>query len=287
VWTAVSIRSRLCGAGEPGRPGRKFIDQRFQSAPAFVGRENDLSAASQRPLRRFQSAPAFVGRENGTGWIPFLEEIVSIRSRLCGAGEHLTLGFGDFSQRFQSAPAFVGRENTVALRPRRGPGCFNPLPPLWGGRTLTIQIGGESYQFQSAPAFVGRENYRSAGRLLRYRAVSIRSRLCGAGEQHRYLIPVAHFLFQSAPAFVGRENAITHDQQLTQISFQSAPAFVGRENAGISGAVRAAWQVSIRSRLCGAGEQSNKRSHNDGYEFQSAPAFVGRENRYAVTDGGE
>jgi len=84
--------------------------------------------------------------------------------------------------------------------------------------------------FQSAPAFVGRENRELSLEAVLHTAVSIRSRLCGAGE-----------LFVSRQIEPG-----------THVSIRSRLC-----GAGERGGFRPGWrlgQVSIRSRLCGAGE---------------------------------
>jgi len=112
--------------------------------------------------------------------------------------------------------------------------------------------------FQSAPAFVGREN-RIYGADKSALSVSIRSRLCGAGEPSSAWRSRASARFQSAPAFVGRENEKERDHYKNLVMFQSAPAFVGREN------------------LLGPMQ------HREPKQFQSAPAFVGRENAAGTT----
>jgi len=84
--------------------------------------------------------------------------------------------------------------------------CFNPLPPLWGGRTIFGNSAVSIPRFQSAPAFVGRENIDDPKNRVIVMMVSIRSRLCGAGERALAYRAIRGVVFQSAPAFVGREN---------------------------------------------------------------------------------
>ena len=203
----VSIRSRLCGAGEHPDLILVFILRQFQSAPAFVGRENGGIGNYMLYSQLFQSAPAFVGRENiqctfnkrcshvsirsrlcgagerGSTHCQRLGCQVSIRSRLCGAGEQSMADNGMVHDRFQSAPAFVGRENGGSARVARPHPCFNPLPPLWGGRTHALRFRSMcKFCFNPLPPLWGGRTVPHAGADCGA-DVSIRSRLCGAGER--------------------------------------------------------------------------------------------------------
>ena len=88
----VSIRSRLYQAGERSITRPRDAGSGFQSAPAFIRRENTPGSYTWAGSATFQSAPAFIRRENyKRGGLLF---------RL---------------YEFQSAPAFIRRENVCSM----------------------------------------------------------------------------------------------------------------------------------------------------------------------------
>ena len=206
---------------------------KFQSAPAFIRRENTGPPPGRGPARSFNPLPPLSGgRTIGVVVCRPTEQIVSIRSRLYQAGELSQRSSHGRRWWFQSAPAFIRRENPRHRRCNPPPRGFNPLPPLSGGRTahrvldrlqLTVSIRSRLYQ--------AGELALTFGDRLRL-DVSIRSRLYQAGEHPR-------------PAPAGCCSAGFNP--LPPLSGGRTPAGLRRRRPGA---------VSIRSRLYQAGELS-------------------------------
>ena len=209
-------------------------------------------------ITEFQSAPAFIGRENGQRRGEYRSDLVSIRSRLYQAGELASRRCcrAEFRVSIRSRLYQAG-ELALSLRRRCSLSCFNPLPPLSGGRTYALSLP------RTPPAVSIRSRLYQAGERRRRRHVQTHLRFnplppLSGGRTAADLPPMGIICwFQSAPAFIRRENVMEQIiAEIEAVSIRSRLYQAGEPDR--PGMLWAVDPVSIRSRLYQAGEPSSQ-----------------------------